>query len=230
MLPTLNTMTDILKGLQKLEGLIKTGVKDSVIEFEWALEGEQINQVDKLRRGLELSSLDLKSLFSNIDTMLLCNLEDNIRIIINETKEKQRSTSVLSSWDELETELVDIQDISEDDVRDHQKAILSFLRLEAEESFTIDVDGNMRLRSGSVGNASTLMLASDLSVAEEQPPDIGNVQPRKSHSSITESDSIPLSRVADVPKPRPKRVSVLFVDLNNTGMFVLTIYHRPSQS
>ena len=107
---------------------------------------------------------------------------------------------------------------------------MSFLRLETEEFFTIDVDGNMRLRSGSVGYASTLVLASDLSVAEEQPPDIGNVQPGKSHSSITESDSIPLSRVAGVPKPRPKRVSVLFVDLNNTGMFVLTICHRPSQS
>ena len=216
MLPILERMTDILKGLQKLEGLIKT-------EFEWALEGEQMSQVDQFRHNLELSSLELKSLFSDIDTMLLCNLEDHIRLIINETKEKQRSTSVLSSWDELEAELVDVQDISEDDVRDHQKAILSFLRLEAEEWFTIDGDGSLHIRSGSVGNGSTVVLTSDLSPADEQPSDIGNALLGKSRSSITESDSITTSRMADAPKPRPKRISVLFVDLNNTGMLSFSL-------
>lgn len=218
MLPILEKMTNVLKGLQKLEGVIKTSVENSETEFAWTLDGEPMNQVDHFRQALELSSMELKNLFDDVDTMLLCNLEDHIRIIINETKEKQRSTSVLSSWEELEAELVDVQDISEDDVRSHQKAILSFLRLEAEEWFTTDSDGCLHSRSGSIGNASTVMPTSELSPGDEQRPDIGNALLGKSHSSITESDSVPSSRMADAPKPRPKRISVLFVDLNNTGM------------
>jgi hypothetical protein len=225
MLPTLE-MTGVLKHLQKFEGVIKTLVEDNETGFDWALEGEPLSQVDRFRQELELCSRELKSLFGDIDTMLLCNLEDHIRIIINETKEKQRSASVLSSWDELEAELVDVQDISEDDVRTHQKAILSFQRLEAEEWFTTDSDGCLHIRSGSIGNASTIMPTSELSPADEQRPDLGNALPGKSRSSITESDSIPSSRMVDTPKPRPKRISVLFVDLNNTGTsFPLIILH-----
>lgn len=218
MLPKLDKMKDILKGLQKLEGVVKKLVGDSETEFEWAFEGEVMSRVEHFREELELSSRELKRLFGNIDTMLLCNLEDHIRIIINETKEKQRSTSVLSSWDELEAELADEQDISEDDVRTHQKAILSFLRLEVEEWFISDNDGSLHTRSGSVGNVSSIMPTSELSPADEQHPDLGNTLLGKSRSSVTESDSIPSSRLADAPKLRPKRTSVLFVDLNNTGM------------
>jgi hypothetical protein len=218
MLPKLEKMTDVLKGLQKLESVIKTFVGNSETEFEWAVEGEQMSQVECSRQELELSSRELKSLFGDIDTMLLCNLEDHIRIIINETKEKQRSTSVLSSWDELEAELVEEQDISEDDVRTHQKAILSFLRLEAEEWFTTDNDGCLHIRSASVGNVSTIMPTSEHSPGDEPRPDPGNTLLGKSRSSVTESDSIPSSRMVDAPKPRPKRTSVLFVDLNNTGV------------
>lgn len=218
MLPKLNKMKDILESLQKLEGVIKTLVGDSETEFEWALEGEAMSQVEHFREELELSSRELKRLFADIDTMLLCNLEDHIRIIINETREKQRSTSVLSSWDELEVELADEQDISEDDVRTHQQAILSFLRLEVEEWFISDNDGSLHTRSGSIGNVSSIMPTSELSPGDEQQPDPGTSLLGKSHSSVTESDSIPLSRIADTPKPRPKRISVLFVDLNNTGM------------
>jgi hypothetical protein len=220
MLPILEKMTDFLKGLQKLEGLIKTLVEGNKMEFEWAIEGEQMSAVDQFCHKLELSSLELKTLFADIDTMLLCNLEDHIRLIINETKDKARSTSVLSSWDELEVELVNVQDVSEDDVRTHQKAILSFLRVEAEEWFIVDGDGSLHVRSGSVGNASTVVLTSELSPADEQLTDIGNAL---LHSSITESDSIPVARMADAPKPRPKRISVLFVDLNNTSMLSLSL-------
>ena len=214
MLPTLEKMTQILKSLQKQEGLIKTLVQGSETGFEWAAEGELMSEIDQLRHNLELSSLELKSVFGDIDTMLLCDLEDHIRLIVNETKEKQRSTSVLSSWDELQAELVDVQDISEDDVRAHKKAILSFLGLEAEEWFTTDSGGSLHLRNGSIGNASTIMMTSDISHADEQPSDIGDGLLGKSRSSITESESI---LVSDGPKPRPKRISVLFVDLNNTG-------------
>lgn len=222
MLPKLERMTEILKGLQKLESVVKTLVEDSEIEFEWAVEGEYLSQVENSRQELELSSRELRSHFGDIDTMLLCNLEDHIRIIINETKEKQRSTSVLSSWDELEAELVEEQDISEDDVRTHQKAILSFLRLEAEEWFTTDNDGCLHIRSASIGNVSTIVPTSEHSPGDapgdEPRPDLGNALLGKSRSSVTESDSIPSSRMIDAPKPRPKRISVLFVDLNNTGM------------
>ena len=219
MLPTLEKMTHILKSLQKQEGLVKTLVQGSETEFEWAIEGELMSEIDLLRHNLELSSLELRSVFGDIDTMLLCDLEDHIRLIVSETKEKQRSTSVLSSWDELQAELVDVQDISENDVRAHKKAILSFLGLEAEEWCTIDSGGSLHLRSGSIGNASTMM-TSDISHPDEQPSDIGDALLGKSRSSITESDSV---LVSDGPKPRPKRISVLFVDLNNTGTLAFAL-------
>jgi hypothetical protein len=217
MVPKLDKMKDILESLQKLEGVTRTVVGDSETEFEWALEGKAMSEVEHFREELELSSRELKRLFADIDTMLLCNLEDHIRIIINETREKQRSTSVLSSWDELEAELADEQDISEDDVRTHQKAILSFLRLEVEEWFISDNDGSLHTRSGSIGNVSSIMAISELSPADEQQPDPGTSLLGKSRSSVTESDSFLSLRMADAPKPRPKRISVLFVDLNNTG-------------
>jgi hypothetical protein len=75
------------------------------------------------------------------------------------------------------------------------------------------------------------MPISELSPGDEQQLDPGTSLLSKSRSSVTESESIPSLCMADTPKPRPKRISVLFVDLNNTGMsYFLRILVSPGST
>ena len=219
MVPTLNSMARSLKSIEKLEPVLRVPMDDNESCFEWLLESEHLGEIEKHCQDLSFSSKDLKSAFDNVDIMLLCNLEDHIRIIVHETKEKQRSDTVLTAWDELEGELVDKHEFSKEDVSKHQTAILSFLRLILDDRSTTDGSSYQDTRSGSIGNSSMIILDSDISLAGNQQPEFEAITKENYRSRVGDSDNLFLSQPTDAPK-RPIRTSVLFVDRNNTGTSV----------
>lgn len=220
MLPVLEKLNDIFKNLQDCAATLRRPSSDVDVGFEWICDSTRMECVDELGRDVEIATRELDILFSDLGTMVLCNLDDRIRIIVNETEEKQRSASILSSWDELETELVDNQEILEEDVRTHEQAIKTFLKLLLDERKAEDGDFCHHYRTGSLGactSASTGMMPPLPILGANHVLDHSNASPQNSRSSLTESDSVLAARQIKPLKTRPKRASILFVDLNNTG-------------
>jgi hypothetical protein len=220
MLPVLESLNEAFKNLQDLAATLRRPSPDDEAGFEWTSDSAKLGVVDELGHDVEIATRELDTLFSDLGTMALCNLEDRIKIIVNETEEKQRSASILSSWDELETELVDNQEILEEDVKTHEPAIKTFLQLFLDERKAENGDFYNRYRTSSV-SACTV---SSIGIIPPAPISSGNhvlddanASPQKKRSSLTESDSLVAARQMKPLVTRPKRASVLFVDLNNTG-------------
>jgi len=220
MLPVLERLNEIFKNLQDFAATLRHPSPDDEAGFEWTSDSAKLKCVDELGHDLETATRELDVLFSDLGTMVLCNLEDRIKIIVNETEEKQRSASILSSWDELETELVDNQEILEEDVKDHEQAIKTFLQLLLGERKAENGDFYNRYRTGSLGactSSSIGMIPPIPTSSVNHVLDYSDDSPQKSRSSLTESDSLVAARQNKPLNTRPKRASVLFVDLNNTG-------------
>jgi hypothetical protein len=220
MLPVLENLNETFKNLQDLAATLRRPSPDDEAGFEWTSDSAKLGFVDELGQDVEIATRQLDTLFSDLGTMVLCNLEDRIKIIVNETEEKQRSASILSSWDELVAELVDNQEILEEDVKNHEPAIKTFLHLLLDERKAENGDFYNRYRTGSI-SACTV---SSIGMMPPAPISSGNhglvdpnASPQKSRSSLTESDSLVAARQTKPLVKRPKRASVLFVDLNNTG-------------
>jgi hypothetical protein len=220
MLPVLQNLNETFKNLQDLAATLRRPSPDDEAGFEWTSDSAKLGVVDELGHDVEIATRELDTLFSDLGTMALCNLEDRIKIIVNETEEKQRSASILSSWDELQTELVDNQEILEEDVKTHEPAIKTFLQLLLDERKAENGDFYNRCRTSSVSACTVssigMMPAAPISSGNHVLDD-PNASPQKSRSSLTESDTLVAARQMKPLVTRPKRASVLFVDLNNTG-------------
>ena len=220
MLPVLEKLNEIFKKLQECAAALRRPSLDDEAGFEWTSDTAKLVGVDALSDDLEIATQELDLLFSDLGTMVLCNLEDRIKIIISETEEKQRSASILSSWDELETELVDNQEIFEEDVKNHEEAIKTFFQLLLDERKAENGDFYNHSRNGSQDTRALSSIGMMPPVATTSGNDVldhSNDSPQKSRSSLTESEGLVAARRTKPLNTRPKRASVLFVDLNNTG-------------
>ena len=219
MLPVLTQLDRIMQELRDLEPDLKAPTPDEPEVMEWRQLPKHSQKLEGLCWELEEGDHELNAVFQDLGTMVLCNLEDRIKNLMAEIREKQRSTSVLSNWEELEIALVDDQEITTDDVQRHQNAVRSFVKvLLTVELENGDIDLPRHIRNGSIGGSASVSafpLSPDRGQAHTTT--VGSSAQGKTGSSVTESDKTPIDRPFGMLGLKPKRLSVLFVDLNNTS-------------
>jgi hypothetical protein len=223
MIPILSQLDDSLKTLQAVVAKLQEAVSEDEDSGSWNCSCSLFEEAQSASEYMTKRSMELSSLFKDLGTLVLCNLDDRITQILSETKDRQRSNSILHDWDELEVELIDDESISAEDVQHHKGAITSFMKHLVEEKEAAE-----RIHLA-FSNSGTLEASSHSKspVSPVSPSPIA----RKSEGSTSElgqsvsslSGSLPELNWKGVgPSVRPKRISVLFVDWDNTG---ISSYH-----
>jgi hypothetical protein len=228
MIPILSQLDDSLKTLQtlvvKLQGPVSED--EEVVGF-WNSSCPSFEEAQKASESMTKRSIELSSLFKGLGTLVLCNLDDRIKQILNEIKDRQRSDSIFNDWDELEAELVD-ELLSAEDVERHKGAIMAFTKHLVEEkesaervALTFSNSDTLEASSHSKSLASPIPLAPVGRKSECSTSELG-----QNASSLSGSlDDLNWNNIG--PSIRPKRISVLFVDWDNTG---ISSYHVILQS
>jgi hypothetical protein len=98
------------KELQQLSDDLNVVAEDD-FTASWKSDMPQFERVGPLCETLSGDTSDLSTLFRELGTLTLCNIDDRLKFILNQAQDKERSSSVLYSWDELEVELADGQDV-----------------------------------------------------------------------------------------------------------------------
>lgn len=218
MIPILLQLDESLKVLQAVVAKLQEPATEDEESGSWNSSCLSFEEAQSASEYMAKRSTELSSLFKGLGTLVLCNLDDRITQILNETKDRQRSSSILHDWDELQVELIDDELISAEDVQHHKGAIMSFMKQLVEEKEAAE-----RIYL-TFSNSDTLEASSHskLNVSPVQPGPID----RRSEGPASElgesvsshSGFLPESGWKDVrPSVRPKRISVLFVDWDNTG-------------
>ncbi|KAL9621268.1 MAG: hypothetical protein Q9160_004289 [Pyrenula sp. 1 TL-2023] len=216
--PIIKQINQTLDQLTRLESSFKFETSEGDTPYIWVCKDEDVQKASSLSKELDHGTGDLQVIFRDFGTIVLCNIEDRMKIIVREVKARERSKSILSSWDELEASLVDGLDVTTEDTQRHQEAIQSFLRLLTDDEEVRDVEAQARVDTSSITESSRSRVQFPPFNPPPTPPkDNGRlIDPAKSKSSLSSSDALSLSRPVPASKVKPKRTSVLFVDLSNT--------------
>lgn len=219
MISVLSQLDDSLKTLRALVVELQGPASEDEAHLGfWNSSCSSFEMAQKASENMTKHSVELTSLFKGLGTLVLCNLDDRIKQILNEIKDRQRSDSIFDDWDELETSLVD-ELLSVEDVRRHKGAITAFVKHIMEEKESVE-----RINPD-FSNSDTLEASSNSKspVSAAQPAPIS----RKSEASTPELEK----NASTLAEPagdlnwkdiglsvKQKRISVLFVDWDNTGI------------
>jgi hypothetical protein len=218
MIPILSQLDEYLKLLQAKVAKFQEPATEDEESGSWNSSCPSFEDAQSTSEFMTKRSTELSSLFKDLGTLVLCNLDDRITQILNETKDRQRCSSILHDWDELEVELIDDELISAKDVQQHKGAIMSFMKRLVEEKeaveriyLTFSNSDTLEASSHSKSHVSPVQPSPIAQKSEGPASELG--QSVSSHLG-----SLPESSWKDVrPSVRPKRISVLFVDWDNTG-------------
>ncbi|KAL9115515.1 MAG: hypothetical protein Q9227_000836 [Pyrenula ochraceoflavens] len=216
--PIINQINQILRQLTRMEGIFKVSTPESELGYIWTCRERDILEADRLSEDLANKTDSLQVIFRDFGTIVLCNIEDRIKLIVGEVKARERSKSVLSSWEEMESNLTGNMDVTAGDVSRHQEAIQSFMRILTDDQELKDMEAQARNETGSIGESSRSRIGfgsftSPPPLSESLPNRLGFA---KSRSSLSGSEALEISSAIEVARMKPKRTSVLFIDLNNT--------------
>lgn len=220
MIPILSQLDEHLKLLQVVVAEFQEPTTEDDESGPWNSNCPSFEDAQSASESMTKHSKELSSLFKDLGTLVLCNLDDRITQILNETKDRQRSSSILHDWDELEAELIDDELISARDTQQHKGAIVSFMKRLVEEKeaaermyMTFSNSDTLEESSHSKSHASPVQSSPVTKNSEALASDLGQ-------SVSSHLESLPESGWRGVrPSVRPKRISVLFVDWDNTGSF-----------
>jgi len=207
----LSPLNESLSQIRELGDKLRSPTHDD--EAEWTVATPETSTIHPITEKLTQQTLDLDNLFRDMGTLVLANLEDRLKNILQETKERKRSHSLLHSWDELELELADGHDVRVDDVRSHRASIESFIK------FSIEEHESSRRGSVTFSNCETLQESLNSRIPSAASPRADGSISELGHSRSSLTGSVP----SDTPwtgeglSNKPKRASVLFVDYNNEG-------------
>jgi hypothetical protein len=219
MIPILSQLDESLKTLQAAVEKFQEPITEDDHSGSWDSSSHSFEEAQIASGCTTKRSMELSSLFQGLGTLVLCNLDDRITQILKETKDRQRSISILHDWDELEMELIDNELISAEDVQHHKGAIISFMKQLVE-----DKEDAERIYH-TISNSDTLELSSH-SKSNILPERAGPIT-RNSEGPASESGQSVSSLTGSLVESswngvglsvRPKRISVLFVDWDNTGI------------
>lgn len=216
--PIIKQINQTLQHLIRLEGRFKSETPDGDVPYVWICKDEDVQKGSRLAQELDTGTGDLQVIFKDFGTIVLCNIEDRMKLIVREVKGRERSKSILSSWDELESSLVDGLDVTSEDTHRHQETIQSFLRHLTDDQEVRDVEAQARVDTSSITESSRSRVIYPPFNPPPTPPKDGKSianQP-KSKSSLSSSEALSLIQPIPTNKVKPKRTSVLFVDLSNT--------------
>lgn len=216
MIPILSDLDQSLKILQADLNYLRECSAESEDFISWSKDCLSFQEALHAADDLKTQTSALTSLFQDLGTLVLCSLDDRIKQILNETKDRQRSSSILYEWDELEQELIDDESISAEDVEQHKSAILSFMSHLLQEKEAAD------RANPAISNSGDTLEASSYSKSPVQPSPFARKgegsTSEVAHSTSSLSGSLPELSWKAVGSPiKPKRISVLFVDWDNTG-------------
>lgn len=216
--PIIKEINQTLDQLTRLESSFKFETSEGEVPYIWVCKDENVQKASRLSKELDRGTSDLQVIFRDFGTIVLCNIEDRMKIIVREVKARERSKSILSSWDELESSLVDELDVTTEDTQRHQEAIQSFLRLLTDDEEVRDVEAQARVDTSSITESSRSRVKFPPFNPPPTPPKDNDrpIDPAKSKSSLSSSDVLSLGAPVPASKLKPKRTSVLFVDLSNT--------------
>jgi hypothetical protein len=227
MIPILSQLDEYLKLLQAVVAKFQEPTTEDEESSSWNSCCPSFEDAQSTAEYMTKHSSELSLLFKDLGTLVLCNLDDRITQILNETKDRQRSSSILHDWDELEVELIDNELISTKDVQQHKGAIMSYMERLAEEKeaaeriyLTFSNSDTLEASSHSKSHISPVQPSAIAQKSEGPASQLGQ-------SVSSNLESLPESSWKGVrPSVRPKRISVLFVDWDNTGT---SSYHIASQ-
>src|SRR6266498_3144511 len=128
MIPILSQLDESLKTLQAVATKFQETGSEDGDSGSWNSGCPSFEEAQSACAYLKKRCMELGTLFKDLGTLVLCNFDDRIQQILSETKDRQRSSSILHDWDELEVELIDDELISAEDVQHHKGAITSFMK------------------------------------------------------------------------------------------------------
>lgn len=216
--PIINQINYTLRQLTRLEGSFKSETPDGNVPYVWVCKDQDVRKASALSQELDKGTDDLQVIFKDFGTIVLCNIEDRMKLIVREVKARERSKSILSSWDELESSLADGLDVTTEDIQRHQEAIQSFLRILTDDQEVREVEAQARIDTSSITESSRSRVIFPPFNPPPTPPkdQHSRTNQPKSKSSLSSSEAFSLTLPVPLNKVKPKRTSVLFVDLSNT--------------
>ena len=226
MLPVAQSISAALTTMRKRLDELRHESGVEADSLQWPPSDTDFSKVETLCHELDALCERLESVFLDLgSSIVLANIEDRIKIIVTESLNRERSTSILYSWKDLSVVLMDTEELSETDISPHEAAINSLIGFLIEGQECLENDQmNRSLRNGSIGQAPSLsILSGDGESLHDQPGiKLNERRGSKASSSLTPSEPVQNNNGPEVHGDQPERpvnpdrLSGLFVDLNNT--------------